>query len=186
MHLDVSPANILRCKTNVGDVFKLCDLGTTLPVGKFEEDCEGAGPYVSPEALRFPNLGVPVGCPTDIFSFGIVMMEVLTHKAAPRSYPKYDDLRNGKFDLSIIPDEFAIVRDMLNPNPDKRPTAEYLVNLPFLQKEIERLEEITKEYDFIPPGVADSPVYRPPKIPPETPYVKRYRGKGEKRLLDDL
>ena len=137
MHLDVSPSNILCCRDDrLGFIYKLSDFGTLLPVGQFTADSEGAGPYVSPEALSYPNTEFIVGPPTDIFSLGLVMYELVTHKVAPRVFPGYSDIRSGNYDLSSLPNEFGFIAKMLSPNPNDRPTAEQILQLQQCQKEI--------------------------------------------------
>lgn len=140
MHLDISPSNILCCANeSIGTIYKLADFGTSLPIGNFTADSEGAGPYVSPEALAFPNTEYAVGAATDIFSFGIVMLELVTHKIAPRVFPGYNNIRNGTYDLSSIPDEFSFIKNMLAPNPDDRPTASQLLAMDNCQRELNLL-----------------------------------------------
>ena len=140
MHLDVSPSNILCCSDEkLGYIYKLGDFGTLLPVGHFTADSEGAGPYVSPEALSYPNTEYEVGPPTDIFSFGLVMYELVTHKTAPRVFPGYQEIRSGTFDFSLIPQEFNFIIHMLSPNPSERPTAAQLLELDQCQREINLL-----------------------------------------------
>ncbi|EAY07822.1 CAMK family protein kinase [Trichomonas vaginalis G3] len=140
MHLDISPSNILQCSHPiVGNIYKLADFGTTLPVDNFKEDFEGAGPYVSPETLQYPNTEYPVSSPTDIFSLGVVLLEMVTRKYAPRAFPAYGDLRSGKYDFSKIPKEFSFISQMLAPNPMERPTAEQLLKLDGVQRELNLL-----------------------------------------------
>lgn len=131
MHLDVSPGNIL-----VGDeFFKLADFGTLTRIGEFVEGCEGAGPYVSPEALAFPGGQFDVGPPTDIFSFGVVLLEVASGVMAPRGgCDGYVKLRRGMLKLgegnfvSQFDTEIQnLINLMLDPDPRKRPTAAELV-----------------------------------------------------------
>ena len=140
MHLDISPSNILCCKDDkLGYIYKLGDFGTLLPIGHFTADSEGAGPYVSPEALSFPNTDYEVGAPTDIFSLGLVMFELVTRKVAPRVFPGYQQIRSGSYDLSSIPEEFSFIPHMLSPNPNDRPTAAQLLELDQCQHEINLL-----------------------------------------------
>lgn len=140
MHLDISPANILQCRHPiVGTMYKLADFGTTIQVEAFRAHDEGAGPYVSPESLQYPNSEFKVTTATDIFSLGVVMLELTTHRYAPRVLPHYNDLRTGNFDLSNIPQEFGFVVQMLSPNPNERPTAHQLLSLEGVQKELNLL-----------------------------------------------
>lgn len=129
IHLDVSPGNILM---NEGPIFKLADFGTLLRIGEFDIGCEGAGPYVSPESLEFPCGRYDVGPPSDIFSFGVVLLEAATGVAAPRGgVPDYRALRQGKiklghgaYECSLSSEFIDMVNMMLDTNPMKRPTAE--------------------------------------------------------------
>ena len=132
MHLDVSPGNILVAD----DVFKLADFGTLTMIGKFVEGNEGAGPFVSPEALAFPCGQFPVGAPTDIFSFGVVLLESISRQLAPRGgCDGYAKLRRGDIMLGspgyptngCTEELVSFVNLMLSVNPNNRPTAADLV-----------------------------------------------------------
>ena len=180
MHLDVSPANILE--TSKG-VFKLADFGTALRIGEFTEDCEGAGPYVSPEALAFPGGAHPVGAATDVFSFGVVMMELVGKKLAPRgSSPGYTNLRRGEYDLGFIDPEFDFVRQMLDPDPGKRPTSGELAQMERVKEEMEKCQNMEDVIDE--PVVLKTPTAPTVRRPPETPYLKKYSG-GRRIMFDD-
>jgi len=133
MHLDVSPVNILRSNED----FKLADFGTLLQVGTFSEGKEGAGPFVSPEALAYPFGRYPVNTQTDIFSFGLVLVEALTGKYVPRGgYEAYQRIRRGELRFGSEPYRCectegmkTLVNAMLAVDPEDRPTAEMLVEI---------------------------------------------------------
>lgn len=185
MHLDVSPANILQTEQSGKSVFKLTDFGTALKFGDFSEGSEGAGPYVSPEALSYPH-GHAVGPATDIFSFGVVMMELLSKKPAPRGdNKKYELLRRGDIDFDFIDDEFDFVRKMLDPNPENRPTADELANLPRVRAEWGKILELGDRTETGAYSVRletpKTPRKQNHRIPPETPYAQRY---GSKRRIE--
>ncbi|KAH0802951.1 CAMK family protein kinase [Histomonas meleagridis] len=134
MHLDVSPGNILM--TNDGH-FKLADFGTLTKINHFTEGDEGAGPYVSPEALAYPNGIHLVTTATDIFSFGVVLMEAVTGKNAPRGGSQgYAKLRKGEigvghgiYQTNCTPELRDLINSMMRPNPSERPSAEWIVNV---------------------------------------------------------
>ena len=131
MHLDVSPGNILIGK----NCFKLSDFGTLTAIGTFEEGMEGAGPYVSPEALQYPSAQVTPQ--TDIFSFGVVLLEVITGLPAPRGGSNsYLSLRNdelglgmGRYACSCSDELMNLVNSMLRRDANLRPTAEQLCGM---------------------------------------------------------
>jgi membrane-associated tyrosine/threonine-specific cdc2-inhibitory kinase len=131
MHLDVSPGNILKGE----DMFKLADFGTLTKCGSFAEGCEGAGPFVSPEALDFPRCPFPVNGQTDIFSFGIVLLEALTGRLAPRGGSHgYGRIRKGdlvlgdqQYKCDCSEELIQLVNAMLSVNPTERPTAADLI-----------------------------------------------------------
>ncbi|OHT05929.1 TKL family protein kinase [Tritrichomonas foetus] len=174
-------------------VFKLADFGTALKIGDFDEDCEGAGPYVSPEALAFPNTDFEVGSPTDIYSFGVVMLELTTKRLAPRaSQPGYSKLRDGTYDFDSLqlPREFAFIKRMLDPNPTRRPTADELVRMDRVQEILDQLfDEKARRIGQIRgqkvgPAAAVTPSIPQNRLPPETPYTSKYAVK-RKIMFDD-
>jgi membrane-associated tyrosine/threonine-specific cdc2-inhibitory kinase len=132
MHLDVSPGNILIGSS----CFKLSDFGTLARVGDFAPGMEGASPYVSPEALRAPH-GPAVTGQTDIFSFGLVLLEVATRAPAPRGGSKrYTEIRSGLLRIGTgqYPCRWSqtlidVINAMIDPDPNHRPTAWQLVEI---------------------------------------------------------
>jgi serine/threonine protein kinase len=132
IHLDVSPGNILIATS----CFKLSDFGTLTKIGEFEIGLEGAGPFVSPEVLDFPD-GPEITGQTDIFSLGLVLIEVATGVKVPRGGTRdYSAARQGKLKLGMgdyTSDVGVELRDLINamidPNPDARPRAGQLVEI---------------------------------------------------------
>ena len=187
MHLDISPANILHTDdSEFGTIFKLSDFGTIVEIGKFEEDDEGAGPYVSPEALAFPHTEYEVNDKTDIFSFGLVLYELLTKKLVPREFPGYEALRNGTYKFTELPKEFLFVLKMLDIDPKRRPSAAEIMELAQCQKELNRFNSV--DSGRMSPRIrvnqrdVSTPVMASVKVAPETPYSKKYTGR---RLIFD-
>lgn len=143
MHMDVSPSNILLTNKNL---FKLGDFGSLCEIGQFETGKEGAGPYVSPETLLFPGnfeMGkVFVTEKTDIFSFGLVLLEAATGCYAPRGgSPNYSRIRNDSLKLGEGPYQVKnnelsqtlinLINKMLSFDPDKRPSAAKIASHPW-------------------------------------------------------
>lgn len=141
MHMDVSPSNILMTDSNV---FKLGDFGSLCEIGQFESGTEGAGPYVSPEALMYPGNEyekIFVTEKTDIFSFGLVLLEAATGIYAPRGgSSNYARIRNGTLKLGeeiyqIKNNEISqplinLINEMISFDPDKRPSSASIASHP--------------------------------------------------------
>jgi hypothetical protein len=121
VHCDISPGNILCFQ---GPTFKLTDFGTVTRADHPRLDCVGAGPYISPEALWGAE---PVSAASDVWGFGAILFEIVSGWSLPGDTRGYHGIRSGDFDLTVVPEEFAIVRAMLNPSPKGRPTAEQIL-----------------------------------------------------------
>ncbi|KAJ3119629.1 Nuclear cap-binding protein subunit 2 [Nowakowskiella sp. JEL0407] len=139
LHLDLKPANILF--TN-GWNLKIGDYGiaTILPTCK---DIEGEGDrtYLAPEVLTGQY-----GKPADIFMLGLIMLEISQNIIMPENGPEWHRLRNG--DLSAF--DFnkpglaalgSLIKTMINPNPQLRPSADEITRHPYIiRKEMQQYE----------------------------------------------
>lgn len=128
LHLDISPSNILYDGKN----FKISDFGTLIKIGEFSSGKEGAGPYVSPEIFRDPNQKRSyISDKTDIFSFGVVLLEICSGFYAPRGGEcRYEPLRKGEillggdlYSCKYSKDLTNLVNWMLKVDPNFRPSA---------------------------------------------------------------
>jgi serine/threonine protein kinase len=103
VHQDLHAGNILNQKTEENDFIRaeslIADLGLSQPVNcqKKEGKIYGVLPYIAPEVLR----GHPYTKASDIYSFGIIMYELLTN-----SYPylNYLELEDIELPLEICQD----------------------------------------------------------------------------------
>ncbi len=66
----------------------------------------------------------------DIFSLGATMYEVCSRQPLPSCGQDWQDLRNGKVPLlpGTMPSLNAIIKDMMHPDPGKRPSASDLLS----------------------------------------------------------
>eukprot|EP01130_Rhizamoeba_saxonica_P011698 TRINITY_DN486_c1_g2_i1.p1 TRINITY_DN486_c1_g2~~TRINITY_DN486_c1_g2_i1.p1 ORF type:complete len:697 (-),score=121.04 TRINITY_DN486_c1_g2_i1:40-2130(-) len=116
IHRDIKSMNILM---NSNGMAKLADLGCSRTV-KSELMTVGVGSplWMAPEVLRSQNYAFP----SDIYSYGIVAYEIFNE-----SLPQF----NKRKRKSIIPKDcigFEFIRDCIQANPGRRPTARKLVN----------------------------------------------------------
>lgn len=101
-------------------ILKIGDFGLAVPCNLWEWE-EGDGGYVAPELLQEQE-------PTskaDIYSFGAMAYEWATGSQLPRSGPA----REGMIKLPSHRSSLLgrLVKSMLNPNPDKRPSADQIL-----------------------------------------------------------
>lgn len=126
VHRDISPQNVLL--SYEGDV-KIIDFGIAKAQGKTSQTqvgiLKGKFSYMSPEQVR----GLPVDHRADLFSLGIVLYELLTHKRLFLGESDFDTLEKiRKVEMSPptlynphIPLELEeIVLKSLHKNPDER------------------------------------------------------------------
>jgi len=139
IHLDIKPENIFI----KNDQYKLGDFGLVSKIENHDDVEEGDSRYMSRELL----LGdLDDLTKSDIFSLGATMYEIclLGHGGPPKPLPEngqeWQDMRDGK--LRTMPntpfDMQMIVREMMAPDPNGRPSAEELLKRRQLLSEGER------------------------------------------------
>lgn len=141
VHRDIKPANIL---VNSKGQVKISDFGVAR---RFENHMMqttnnlGSTPYMSPERIR----SEPHGIPSDIWSAGLTIAELWLGR-----FPLGNELKSRTFELCqqiasghsfqiwdantpTSPLLMDFVGSCLRPNPAERPTADQLLQHPFLQ-----------------------------------------------------
>ncbi|CAG0901275.1 unnamed protein product, partial [Cyprideis torosa] len=135
IHLDVKPENILIkdgiCK--LGDFGLIVDLKEMK--GDEDEDWhQGDSAYMAPEVMEdsFSKAA-------DIFSLGVTMLEIALYLELPRDGVYWHDMRHG-----VLPREVTslsielqrVLRLMLHPDPEKRATADELLDMDIFKRRI--------------------------------------------------
>lgn len=130
VHRDVKPGNILLTLEGVA---KLCDLGLARPLGHGDTITESAM-FVGTPAYMAPEQGLhpEVSPAADVYALGLTLWECLSGEVPLKGDTALDTLmrrqRSAPRSLrGTVPDCPAwldrLLHQMLDPNPDRRPTA---------------------------------------------------------------
>ncbi|KAL7498437.1 hypothetical protein ACHAWT_008849 [Skeletonema menzelii] len=129
VHLDIKPHNIFV----KDDMYKLGDFGTATlrneinaKTGKAMDVEEGDSRYMPRDLLE----GTPEDLTKcDIFSLGLTLYETCIVRPLPLCGQEWQDLRNGKLSkpVDINPTLYVIIKQMMHPDPSKRPSASDLL-----------------------------------------------------------
>ncbi|KAL1915355.1 uncharacterized protein VTP21DRAFT_6813 [Calcarisporiella thermophila] len=131
LHLDLKPSNVLI--SNAGTL-RIGDFGmaTRWPVTT-EIEREGDREYMAPEILSGQY-----DKPADVFSLGLIMLEVAADIVLPDHGPEWQKLRQGDFSGVAFPMMsngkilFELIQQMLNPEPGLRPSVGEILKHPLL------------------------------------------------------
>mmetsp|Transcript_25477 Transcript_25477/g.61358 ORF Transcript_25477/g.61358 Transcript_25477/m.61358 type:complete len:901 (-) Transcript_25477:325-3027(-) len=124
LHMDVKPGNILY---GIDKVLKLADFGQAIATNRRSQmldGCEGDSMYMAPELMQHNVIPTEAA---DLFSLGLLMVEIATRKPLPTEGPNWQNLRKGRAREYCIGRvgrslEKTILR-MLEPKPYQRPSA---------------------------------------------------------------
>lgn len=138
VHLDIKPENIYvhidPCSRL--PIFKIGDFGTARCTADTEDVEEGTNLYLAPEVLNPPpEQPYKQFEKADIFSLGVMIYEAL--RGVPMTSDCINRLRDSGF-VPRYPDRisdtvFALLHQMMNPDPSMRPSARDITKMPLIQ-----------------------------------------------------
>lgn len=152
VHLDIKPENILL---SFSRRFKLADLGlariTTNLIGEIPE---GDSRYLAPELIRIMSNdpdSIPDLTKADIFALGCTMLEIVNSKPLPYNGPPWHEIRNGGIEITgKVSDKFKdIIMEMLDKDPEKRPSAAEILKKFLLSDTKEELRVARNHIKFL-------------------------------------
>src|SRR3954451_1426894 len=135
VHKDLHSGNILQFNTNDKDLAKITDLGLAQLINNSKTSNSssvcGVLPYIAPEVLD----GRPYTFASDVYSFGIIMVEMSTEKP-PYGSVSHDEklalaICNGlrpKIAKGTPQCYIDLVNQCLDANPEKRPSVSELLS----------------------------------------------------------
>ena len=148
VHRDVKPENLLLADRSEGALVKLCDFGLACEVEpasglqRRASILNGTVAYMAPEHLREE----PHGAAVDLWSLGVVLFILLSgrHPFDPDGAAEEPELAarikaadwafgSAPCWRSVSDDGKRAVRALLEPSPERRPSASELLRLPWLQ-----------------------------------------------------
>lgn len=132
IHMDIKPANVL---IGLDGLYKIADFGLVLDISKknFREAQEGDPKYLAPELLegKFSKAA-------DIFSLGISLLEVACDMDLPRGGDTWQQLRHRQIPRAFLqglsPELSSLIRRLMDPLPQNRPTVDEILREPGVVK----------------------------------------------------
>eukprot|EP01087_Luapelamoeba_hula_P000614 TRINITY_DN10463_c0_g1_i1.p1 TRINITY_DN10463_c0_g1~~TRINITY_DN10463_c0_g1_i1.p1 ORF type:complete len:453 (-),score=42.34 TRINITY_DN10463_c0_g1_i1:41-1399(-) len=152
IHRDIKPDNVLITPDGV---VKLCDFGLSRPVSEKVMTSVGTDPWSAPEVL----MDLHYSKSADIFSFGIVLWELLSLTAPAKRCVKDGYRFRSDTQQYLVPygapdDFFQLVCDCCNQYPDQRP------DIKEIQQRLGKIQADTK-LESRTKGSSTSPVPSP-------------------------
>jgi len=134
IHRDLSWSNILLC--NEGSVVKISDFGVATVISSNELACQhtvcGTPNFISPEVAS----NQPYGLSSDIWSLGCILYTLFVGTPPFHSKDMVQSMKRAIIEpiyipKGIPPDGAALISDLLDKNPVKRPDILQIINYPY-------------------------------------------------------
>lgn len=127
LHLDVKPANVMVA---LDGTLKLGDFGQAVLQDQYELGEEGDSRYLAPEMLVGDT---QPRASADMFSLGIMLLEIVSQARLPGNGPMWHRLRQGSIS-EFLEDRVSmelqhVIERLMDPNPNCRMTASELLSV---------------------------------------------------------
>jgi len=141
VHLDIKTDNIFLTLDSP-PMYKLGDFGIVISLDEkrdVNDYMEGDSRYLAPEVMQGT-----LSTKADVFSLGLVILEVACHVDLPKSGHLWHELRSGGKTLpdpcdKLLPASLQeVVKKMLTPDVNERPEIDDLFELPEVKRELKR------------------------------------------------
>lgn len=149
VHNDIKPSNIFFVPhIRFGAICKIGDFGMAAAIGSIEDGQEGDQKYMAPELLN-NEVSHPSA---DIFSLGLTLYELASNLdfEIPSHGLRWHELRKGSNHIglpSVRSTELVeLIRVMIRPKREERPTADTVVALPGPKLAGRRCDEFLRDY----------------------------------------
>ncbi|CAD8122521.1 unnamed protein product [Paramecium sonneborni] len=160
IHRDIKLENILLAKQNEIKSLKIIDFGLAIYENTYTKlSVCGTPGYIAPEILQVENKSNEQYFTTkcDIFSAGVIFYKLLTKRTLFRADNTGEimkantkcDIHLNELEQTVQKEALSLLKSMLEPNPNNRPTASQCLDHPYFSCQLEDIRIIQEILDKV-------------------------------------